>query len=451
MKKLISGILSLVILLSGCAASAEEVYACGAAGVQAQFARYAAYAVDADGGWTSRDIVSARILAEAGAGSVKERMNAGTALLAPSVRGDGEHGYVEAVLHVYVFRHSPVNVSGISIVTGGVRYDVITGAAAEKIGAYACERVDIPLDKTGLEMLESISENGCSLYVYGEGRPFTAEIVSDGELAAVRSLLAELPENYSGEYGLWDENVSRWPDDRKRIDAVVTGSGGEYDDMLMAPFDIMDTSAGDSVKRLQEKLGENGFYTGSADGKFAAGTRSAVLAAQRYYGLMETGVPDRRLLDCLWGGSIAAEGQKNPADSLTDCGMVRISIDGYWFADRVTPAGGMHAGNDVSPLSSGNTLLAACGTIVNADAGEIQLPIVMSARLVLDGKYTYPCSVRCEKNGASYYETSLIPLEEARLVIYAEVPAAAMEIEDRKLIITIYDGSGENDLEYSLK
>lgn len=419
--------------------------------MQALFERYASFSISEDGSWTARNTDAARMLAGAGAGSVKASMNSGAALLIPSVRGDAERSYAEVVLHVYVFRNSPVNVQGISIVAGGARYDIVTGAESEKIGYYACERIDIPLDKTGLEMLKSISEYGLSLYVYGGGKHFMAEITADEELAAVRSLLAELPEAYAEGYGLWNENAARWNADRKQIRQVMIGGGGEYDAMLIAPFDIMDISVRDNVVFLQGMLTECGFYAGQQDGKYGDSTESAVIAAQRYYGLGETGIPDRRLLGCLSGADIAREAPAAEDNGLTDCGILQIGIDGHWFASRVTPVAGIQTGSDISPLSGGNTLLVAGGTIVNTNSEELQLPIVMEARLVLDGKYIYPCTVCCEKTGMPYYGTSLIPLEEARLIIYAETPPAAMEIADKTLIITIHAGAEETALEYELK
>lgn len=451
MKKLILCIFCLLIFAGSCAVANAEVPVCAVADMQALFERYASFTINEDGIWTARNTDAVRMLAGAEAGSVKASMNNGAALLIPSVRGDAERSYAEVVLHVYVFRHSPVNVRGISIVTGGVRYDIVTGAAAETAGAYACERMDIPLCEQGFEMLKSISDNGCSLYVYGSGKHFTAEITADAELAAVRSLLAELPEAYIEGYDLWDENAARWNDDRKQIQPVPTGGDGKYDAVLIAPFDVMDISVRDNVMLLQGMLTENGFYVGQQDGKYGDGTENAVIAAQRYYDLTQTGIPDRRLLGCLSGEDIASEAPEAVDNGLADCGIMRISINGYWFANRVTPVAGMQTGNDVSPMSRGNTLLVTCGTIVNTDIEELQLPIVMDARLVLDGKYTYPCTICCEKSGMPYYGTSLIPLEEARLVIYTEVPAAAMEITDKALIIAMYADTEETALEYSLK
>lgn len=449
MKKLILFILSLLIFAGSCGAFAAEVPACAVADMHVPFERYASFTMDEDGMWTSRNTDAARILTEAEAGSVKNSMNNGVVLLIPSVRGDSERSYAEVVLHVYIFRYSPVNVQGISIVAGGLRYDIVADAETEKIGYYSCERIDIPLDKTGLEMLKSISEEGCSLYVYGTGKHFMADITTDEELTAVRSILAVLPEVYIEGYNLWNENAARWPDDRKPVQTVSPDSAGEYDELLIAPFDIMDISVWDNVKLLQGMLAENGFYTGQQDGKYGDGTRIAVIAAQRYYGLMQTGLPDRTLLHCLAGDETLTVSEASES-RLSDCGILQLSLDNYWVAECLTPIGGMHTGNDVTPLSSGNKLLIAEGTIVNTDTEELQLPIVLSAELVVDGKYVYPCTIRCEKRGMTYYGTSLIPLEEARLVIYAEFPPAS-GILDKEIIITIHDGSEMNRLEYTLK
>ena len=451
MKKLILFILSLLIFAGSCGAFAAEVPACAVADMHVPFERYASFTMDEDGMWTSRNTDAARILTEAEAGSVKNSMNNGVVLLIPSVRGDSERSYAEVVLHVYIFRYSPVNVQGISIVAGGSRYDIVADAETEKIGYYSCERIDIPLDKTGLEMLKSISEEGCSLYIYGTGKHFMADITADEELTAVRSILAVLPEVYIEGYNLWNENAARWPDDRKPVQTVSPDSAGEYDELLIAPFDIMDISVRDNVKLLQGILAENGFYTGQQDGKYGDGTRSAVIAAQCYYGLLQTGLPDRTLLRCLAGDEPESVESEASSSDITDCGILQISMDSYWVAERLTPTEGIQTGNDVTPMNSGNMLLIVEGTIVNTDTEELQLPIALSAELVIEGKYIYPCTIRCENGGMSYYGTSLIPLEEARLVIYAEIPPAAVDISDKEIIITIHDGSDMNTLVYLLK
>ena len=62
-------------------------------------------------------------------------------------------------------------------------------------------------------------------------------------------------------------------------------------------------SSGEAVKALQQALKELGFYTSSTDGKFGAGTRSAVLAFQKMNGLSETGSADDAVQQLLYEGT----------------------------------------------------------------------------------------------------------------------------------------------------
>ena len=60
-------------------------------------------------------------------------------------------------------------------------------------------------------------------------------------------------------------------------------------------------SRGDEVKELQQLLIERGFLSGSADGVFGNGTEKAVKAAQTAYALPVTGAADKALLSALRG------------------------------------------------------------------------------------------------------------------------------------------------------
>ena len=61
-------------------------------------------------------------------------------------------------------------------------------------------------------------------------------------------------------------------------------------------------SQGDGVKALQSALKELGFYTGTVDGDFGSGTRSAVIAFQKANGLTETGTADAAAQTLLYEG-----------------------------------------------------------------------------------------------------------------------------------------------------
>ena len=62
-------------------------------------------------------------------------------------------------------------------------------------------------------------------------------------------------------------------------------------------------SRGDAVKALQTALKELGFYTGSVDGDFGSGTRSAVIAFQKMNGLAQTGTADDATQRLLYEGA----------------------------------------------------------------------------------------------------------------------------------------------------
>ena len=61
-------------------------------------------------------------------------------------------------------------------------------------------------------------------------------------------------------------------------------------------------SQGDAVKALQSALKELGFYTGTVDGDFGSGTRSAVIAFQKMNGLSQSGTADAATQALLYEG-----------------------------------------------------------------------------------------------------------------------------------------------------
>ena len=57
-------------------------------------------------------------------------------------------------------------------------------------------------------------------------------------------------------------------------------------------------------------------------------------------------------------------------------------------------------------------------------AEELTFYRQLSAALSL-GEVSFPCTLVCETDAGARFDTALLPLGEARLVIYAEVPARA--------------------------
>jgi len=54
---------------------------------------------------------------------------------------------------------------------------------------------------------------------------------------------------------------------------------------------------------------------------------------------------------------------------------------------------------------------------------EMSLFSDLTATAVYNGEYRYECQIVCESNGGERFDTVLLPLASARLVIYAEIPA----------------------------
>ena len=66
-------------------------------------------------------------------------------------------------------------------------------------------------------------------------------------------------------------------------------------------------SMGADVSDLQARLSELGYYTGSIDGRYAAGTQAAVMEFQRLNGLTPDGIAGRQTQDLLYSGSAKAK------------------------------------------------------------------------------------------------------------------------------------------------
>ncbi len=80
-----------------------------------------------------------------------------------------------------------------------------------------------------------------------------------------------------------------------------------------APSSLKVGSSGSDVKRLQNQLKALGYYTGSVDGDFGAGTEAAVKAFQARHGLTADGKAGKYTLDKLYSGNA----KKAPAATAT--------------------------------------------------------------------------------------------------------------------------------------
>ena len=75
-------------------------------------------------------------------------------------------------------------------------------------------------------------------------------------------------------------------------------------------------ATGDTVSRIQEKLKDWGYYTGSVDGVFGSRTESAVIAFQRSNGLSADGVVGSQTLSALGMSDKSASKSSNDVELL---------------------------------------------------------------------------------------------------------------------------------------
>lgn len=431
MKKGWMALLLAFFILCG-SALGEELPRQGFLGLRTRLERYTLEWTET-GEWNGWDTVAGRIRKRMEAGIAADFRREGLCLMYPSLRGDDAQGLTEPVLHLWMTRGRPIAASGCFFVSEGICWSVAQQAELVEVSGQTWEKFTIPLDGDGVAFLERMARSGGTFVAFGEGGYFQETLLpgaSEGKkaleaegLQAIASFLGLLPENYGEGYGLWTENALRWPENRPQqrfYEAETVSEAGEI--CYLAEFALIDASDKPSVKALQHALRENGFFIGKEDGKYTTQTLQAVCEAQRYWGLPETGAADKVLMAYLAGEALAEEApEEAPTDRRFAQNGVEICLSGYRY---------------IAAADGENLEWICTGEAANQSTEEVLLPLIFGAQLRFDGKYTYACDLYCEK--AAENTTALRPLEGAKVVLWAEIPASAAALPGQ-LILT-----GEN-------
>ena len=191
---------------------------------------------------------------------------------------------------------------------------------------------------------------------------------------------------------------------------------------------------GEKVRDLQKQLIERWLLSGSVDSTYGERLRDAVLRAQKYYGLMETGSADERLIVCLDG---APNLPKTTVQSvqLHELGSTSIGLNRYWFANTVAPSAQPAQGRFAHAAGNRDNVLALFeGTIQNDGNSVLDLDWQLKGTLYLDG-FAYGCVLLCERDRGGAFDAQLLPLAQSRLVVAAEIPRAALKTQSVTLVI----------------
>lgn len=426
-KTLFSLLIALVLLCS--AARAESLPLAAEPADLLPLERFASWTED-ENGWRVYSNETAAALAQLG---IEQGGSVGYFYLALS--GDRVSGIIQPELVFCYSGYSAINADTAVLVIDQTRYIFKTTHETARIGRTTVEVMRAPLDIKGVwAMRFLLVARTVRVRLLGESSyTFTPELretyaatryqIEGSSLNGVSAMLAQLDRMGIEQYDLWDLNAARWKRlygfepqmesralGRERSDATIPLTG---DFEIYARDD-----SGQNVRALQDLLVKSGFMQGKPDGSFGDGTDRAVRAARRYWGMLECGVADRALLEALTSGTtIHTEPPEEQA--LTPLGGVcEACVSRCWFASAFVSGKGdvRRAGN------ADNTLFIAEGKLLNTAGEELTLYRQVSATLRY-GDVVYPCTLVCETDGGARFDTSLLPLGEARLMIYAEIPA----------------------------
>jgi hypothetical protein len=455
----IAWVILMMLLLMPFAAWAEGLTAAAPVDLYKAFERYQSYKMDeGTGEWSAYGLIASQLLNTVERGGARGYTGDGVCLLYPGVRGSRDLALAEPVLYVCLVRGTALGADALNVTAGGFRYDFTAAPEKTKIGAYACERFTLPLNRDGLKLLRDFAASGGEVQIYSDKRTFRTSIheadsnknakqrVEALSIAAARDFLTQFPDNYA----LWDLNEAHWSKDRPQMTAMALRSDAYAQDLpaLEPSTQCLDNTKRAAIKQYQQMLRDGAFLTANPGGTFGKATRDATKQAQKFYGLLPTGMPDRALIERLAGASpetdeSAETGVHASADeaiaTYQEDGVLSIRIYRAWIARALSPSLAADSMNWVWPADRSNRLMNADGEAVNLSGQVLQIPLAIQAELVFDGGATYPCTLQLERDEGQTFGSELLPLGKCRLALAAEIPASLTDLSKFSLVIRSAD------------
>jgi len=369
-----------------------------------------------------------------------------------AAEGDARTGVWTPVLRIYQIDGKTINARAVSLMANGVRYDLAASSAVVRNGRNSAECISAPLDSRGLAMVEQLlAADEVTVRLIGEemhtivisrqaetGRA-ALEAASLAQLVYDMTLLRELG---SDSYDLWDLSAKAWETEYGYLPAMeetaVSAKLGEAkldDEMGM----LVPDASGEAATQAQQALIDSGFLSGAPARTFDSSAVEAVLRAQKYLGRIPTGCFDMALMEALAHGRSAAPDAEPSMQALGE--TAQIGLLRYWFADSVGASGNPASMRSVA--NADNVLLAADGIVRNLSTKELHLFMHLEASVVYNGQYAYEAELVCEASGGTELESRLLPLAQARLIVYAEIPEALARDEQAQWSV-VFAENGES-------
>lgn len=369
-----------------------------------------------------------------------------------AAEGDARTGVWTPVLRFYHIDGGMIRARAVSILVEDQRFDLAASSESVSHNRHTAECITVPLNEQGMQVAAAMAKaETVTVRLIGD-EEYTVTInsnasseryaVEGASLAVMASGMKLMSELGMDSYGLWDLSARAWEKEHGYLPAVTEGSVTDVlcekrltDKLGM----VLPDASGDAAVAAQEKLIEYGFLNGTAYWKMTEEAEEAVLRAQQYLGRVPTGCVDAALLDALAEGR-KAEMKKSPA--MQSVGEdAELCVERYWFASGVSASA--NAESLRTTANADNVFLIADGFLRNLSVQELHLFMQMEANMIYNGKYAYEAELAVETSGGTELDTRLLPMAQARLLAYAEIPAALAADEDAQWSV-VFELDGES-------
>ena len=369
-----------------------------------------------------------------------------------AAEGDARTGVWTPVLRFYHIDGEATGARAVSVLVDGVRYDLAASASRVSRAQYTAECVTVPLNEQGMQVARAMQQAekltvrllGEKVYTltYDREAVSTRQSLEAASLIQLASGLQLMDELKADSYGLWDLSARAWQQEYGYLPAVTVSDAQQ--ELCGKPLTdamgmVLPTDSSDASAAAQEKLIEYGFLSGTVSRRMTDEAQEAVLRAQKYLGRVQTGCMDAALVDALEEGR---DIHKKEQTELLALGQdVEVGLDRYWFADGVSASA--NTGSLRSVVNADHTFLIADGQLRNLGMEEMHLFMQLEASVIYNGRYAYQAELVCEGGDGKELDTRLLPMEQARLIAYAEIPAQLAMDEQAQWSIG-FEWNGEN-------
>lgn len=418
------------------------------------------FAIDeASGDFTLTGLSTRALLRAIERGELNSASSTGISVLYLRIEGNAKTGMYAPVLSIAYASPRALNATALSLRAGDMRYDF---ALTREEGASGVELYTAMLDREGVAALSDVKNAGtATLRLHGD-RTYTTELKDEesgdaktrlqNHSFACIGLSAELEVLGFSEYLFEDENAEAWlirtgdrPQFQKTDLAAEEGPSGKGIPALDKAMRML-SADGDSanVKLLKEKLYEMRMLTSVSATSYDLSVKRAIEDLQASYGMVRTGSADGALLRRLYGEVEMPADEPENGGKLTNAapgaeisaqageayaieGTIELTLNRYWTAGRLKTSRPSSALSYQDVLNTDHILLIADGEIVNLMAEEMSFGRVLSASYVLNGKHSYPATIKCESDGGERMDSSLLALGKSRVFVVAEAPSSVLD------------------------